>query len=83
MKKIKLHAQRRNMTMKINREDLALSLKLWRTRKGLTQRELTERWKVSRYVILQVENAKPINWVSAYKIFALLAQELEQEKGII
>ena len=68
--------------MEINRQDFAMALKTWRLRQGLSQEDLGKRWGCSRYTILRAENAKPVSWEHAYKMFAKLANELEKEDKV-
>ena len=77
MKQIKVDAKPKGLEMEIDRQQFALALKTWRLRAGYTQRELAERWNTSRYTI--AERAHSIGWMSAYRLFAKLAKELEAE----
>lgn len=79
MKHIKVDAKPKGLEMEIDRQHFALALKTWRLRAGFTQRELAERWNTSRYTILRAERAHSIGWMSAYRLFAKLAKELEAE----
>lgn len=79
MKQIKVDAKPKGLEMEIDRQQFALALKTWRLRAGFTQRELAERWHTSRYTILRAERAHSIGWMSAYRLFAKLAKELERE----
>lgn len=79
MKQIKVDAKPKGLEMEIDRQQFALALKTWRLRAGFTQRELAERWLTSRYTILRAERAHSIGWMSAYRLFAKLAKELEME----
>lgn len=79
MKQIKVDAKPKGLEMEIDRQQFALALKTWRLRAGFTQRELAERWNTSRYTILRAERAHSIGWMSAYRLFAKLAKELEAE----
>lgn len=79
MKQIKVDANPKGLEMEIDRQQFALALKTWRLRVGFTQRELAERWNTSRYTILRAERAHSIGWMSAYRLFAKLAKELERE----
>lgn len=57
-------------------ESFALSLKLWRVRHGLTQKEMAARAGVSRHTVMRAEAAKEsVNWQSIYKLFCLIANE--------
>ena len=79
MKQIKVDVKPKGLEMEIDRQQFALALKTWRLRAGFTQRELAERWHTSRYTILRAERAHSIGWMSAYRLFAKLAKELEME----
>lgn len=79
MKQIKVDAKPKGLEMEIDRQQFALALKTWRLRAGYTQRELAQRWNTSRYTILRAERAHSIGWMSAYRLFAKLAKELEAE----
>lgn len=80
MKTITLKTTPTSLSMEIDRNKFALALKTWRIRKGLTQKQVAEKFGVSRFTIIRVENGKPTCWEIAYKIFAALADELESEK---
>lgn len=67
------------LSVDINRAELALELRTYRLRQGLTQEELGARWGTSRYTILRAEAAKPISWEQAYRIYNKLARDLRQE----
>lgn len=79
MDEIRVTFRQRGATLEANREDVALAVKTFRLRKGLTQRQLGERWGCSRYVIMDLEGAKPISWEKAYRVFAMLSDELREE----
>lgn len=71
--------QRVGVTMQAQREEMAVAIKTYRIRQGLTQQELGERWGVSRYTIMRAETAKDIGWVTAYKVFNQLVDEQHKE----
>lgn len=79
MKKIKLEMKRKGLTMQANREDVAIILKTYRLRQGLTQRQLAERWGISRYTLIRIEKGQDISWEMAYRVFALLSEDLRKE----
>ena len=79
MKKIKVEMKRKGLTMQANREDAALAVKTYRLRQGLTQRQLAERWGISRYTIIRIEQGGEISWEMAYRVFALLSEDLRKE----
>lgn len=80
MKQIKVEFKPKGLTMDADRNQFALALKTWRLRSGLTQQQVAERWETSRYTIMKCENAKPVSWTQAYRIFANLARELKEEQ---
>lgn len=71
---------RQGVTMQTDREEFALALKTYRLRKGLTQKQLGERWGLSRYSILRAEKMKKCTWEVTYRLFARLAEELRREQ---
>lgn len=79
MKQIEVKFERKGLAMESNREDVAMALKTWRLRSGLTQTDVAKRWNMSRWTILRVESAKNVSWEMAYRIFALLSEELRKE----
>lgn len=80
MEQITTTAKPAGGAMDIDREEFALSLKTYRLRQGLTQKQLGERMGVSRYTIIRAETCKNITWESAYRIFAKLSRLLEAER---
>lgn len=79
MKQIKVEFKPQGLKMDADRNQFALALKTWRLRAGLTQQQVADRWETSRYTIMKCENAKPVSWTQAYRIFANLARELKEE----
>jgi DNA-binding XRE family transcriptional regulator len=79
MEHIEVKFERKGLAMESNREDVAMALKTWRLRSGLTQTDVAKRWNMSRWTILRVERAKNVSWEMAYRIFALLSEELRKE----
>lgn len=79
MEEIKVTMKQNGLKMESNREDVAMAVKTWRLRHNLTQRQLGDRWGMSRYTIIKIERAKNISWEMAYKAFALLSNELRKE----
>ena len=69
-----------DLKMSADKNEVALALKTWRLRQGLTQKQLGLRWGISRYTIIRAESAKDITWEMAYRIFAKLSGELQQER---
>lgn len=80
MKKIELKMERKGLEMDVDKQEFAMALKTWRLRQGLTQEELGKRWGCSRFTIIRAERAKDVTWEMAYRLFARLAIELENEK---
>lgn len=70
-----------DLKMNADKNEVALALKTWRLRQGFTQKQLAQRWGISRYTIIRAEAAKNITWEMAYKIFAKLSAELQKEGG--
>lgn len=79
MKQIKVTMKQKGLTMESNREQVAMAVKTWRLRHDLTQKELGERWGMSRFTIMRIEKADNISWEMAYKAFARLSEELQKE----
>lgn len=79
MDQIKVEMKPNGLEMDVDKNEFALALKTWRLRSGLTQREVGQRFGVSRYTIMKAENAKNVTWEMAYRLFAKLAVELRKE----
>lgn len=69
-----------SIRVNISAQEFALELKTWRLRQDLTQEQVGEKFGVSRYTIIRAENAQPISWEMAYRLFAKLSYELKIEK---
>lgn len=82
MKKIEVKMEAKGLEIDVNRQEFALALKTWRLRNALTQKEVGERWGMSRFTIMRAESGKNITWEMAYKLFAKLSQELKKEGEI-
>lgn len=80
MEAIKTEIIKNELSLKIDREDFAMSLKTWRLRQGLTQKDVAKAWGVSRHTILRAEAARPITWEMAYRLFAKLSTSLKNEQ---
>lgn len=65
--------------MDADRQQVALAVKTYRLRRGMTQQQLGDRWGCSRWTIIRIEQAKNVSWESAYKVFARLSDELAEE----
>lgn len=79
MDQIKVEMKPNGLEMDVDKNEFALALKTWRLRSGLTQREVAQKFGVSRYTIMKAENAKNVTWEMAYRLFAKLAIELRKE----
>lgn len=71
--------ERRGLTMKADVNDFALALKTWRLRQNLTQAQVGEKFGLSRFTIMRIEQAKPVSWETAYRAFSKLAAALSKE----
>ena len=81
MEEIKVEFKQKGLELDVDQENFAMALKTWRLRHGYTQKQVGDRWGVSRYAILRAENAKNITWEHAYRLFAKLSDELRKEGG--
>lgn len=79
MDKIEIKMEQKGVTLETDVEQFALALRTWRLRQGLTQTQAGDRFGVSRYTIIKVENGQKISWQTAYKLFARLSNELRKE----
>lgn len=79
MEQITPTIQRRGLTMETDIQELALALKTYRLRKGLTQEQLANRWGCSRYTIMRIEAGKKTTWEMAYRVFNSLMEALRTE----
>ena len=79
MEKIEVKMEQKGLEMDIDKQAFALALKTWRLRQGLTQKQVADKWQVSRFTILRAESAKNLTWMMAYRLFARLAEELKKE----
>ena len=70
---------REGLKATVDREDFAWTLATWRYRQGLTQVQAARKFGMSRYTIIRIEQAKPISWITAYRVFNQLAEELRKE----
>lgn len=76
---VTVEAKPKGLEMDIDRERFGLALKTWRLRHDLTQRQLAARWGISRYTVMRAEKGKDITWPMAYRMFAKLSVELEND----
>lgn len=79
VKQIKAEMTNQGLEMYVDRDLFAMSLKTWRLRMGFTQRQVADMFKVSRYTIMRAEASRPITWEMAYRLFARLSEELQNE----
>lgn len=79
MEKIEVKMEQKGLDMEMDKQQFAMALKTWRLRQGLTQKQLGDRWNVSRFTIMRTEKAKNLTWEMAYKMFAKLSLELRKE----
>lgn len=80
MDQITVKMKPKGLVMTADREQVALALKTWRIRQGLTQEQVGKMWGMSRWTILRAEMAKPCSWMMSYRIFAKLSVELDKER---
>lgn len=80
MDEIKVDMKQKGLSLEIDKQSFALALKTWRLRQNLTQEEVGARWGCSRYTIMRAEKAKNLTWTTAYRMFARLSEELQNEK---
>ena len=81
-KTISVTMEAKGICMETDKQEFALALKTWRLRQGLTQRQVAERFGVSRYTIMRAERAGAITWMMAYRLFAKLSDELRKEESL-
>lgn len=82
MRKIEVKMEAKGLEMDVDRQEFALALKTWRLRNAMTQKQVGERWGMSRFTIMRAEAGRNITWEMAYKLFAKLSQELKKEGDI-
>lgn len=80
MEHIKATMTQRGLVLDTNAEQLAMSLKTYRLRHGMTQQQLAEKWGCSRYTIMRLETMKRVTWEMTYKIFNLLLIAIRAEE---
>lgn len=66
--------------MTVDRAAFGLEIKKYRLRHQWTQKQLGERWGLSRYTIIRAEKAQNITWESAYKLAAKLASDMAKDE---
>lgn len=80
MEQITPTVKREGLTMQTDAQELALSLKTYRLRNGLTLPELGKRWDCSRYTLMRIEAAKHVSWTTMYKVASQLIRAIQDEK---
>ena len=84
MQKITVEMTPNKLTMEIDREAFAIALKTWRIRHALTQAEAAKKLHTSRSAVNRVENGHDnIGWMTCYKMFYHLANELKTENVVM
>ena len=79
MAKLTIKMKREGVKVTSDREQVAVAVKTYRLRQGLTQARLGELWGVSRWTIMRIEAAEAVAWETSYRIFARLANDLQKE----
>lgn len=72
---------RKGVEVTVSREELAITIKTWRLRQNLTQKQAAARFGTSRWSWIKMEAAQAIGWETAYKVYNQLVKELAQENG--
>lgn len=68
------------LSLETDEQKMAMSLKTYRLRHGLTQTELGARWGCSRYTIMRIEGAQRVTWEMMYRVFNQLSDALLEEQ---
>lgn len=71
--------KRKGSKIEINRDDLAVELKMYRCKRGLTQRQLADEWGVSRWSILRTEAAEEVSIGLTILIYSRLTECLRKQ----
>lgn len=79
MEQIKVTMKQKGLTMEADKNEFALALKTWRLRAGLTQKQVAEKFGMSRFTIMRAESAGNVSWETAYRLFTRLSAELTKE----
>lgn len=61
--------------MEADQEAFALTLRAWRIRNNLTQRQAAAAIGVSRDTILRAENCRHVSWEQLYRIFVHIQEK--------
>ena len=80
MELIKPTIERRGLTMETDAQELAVSLKTYRLRQGLSLPKLGELWGVSRYSLMRIEAGKHVSWMMMYKVANQLIKSIQNEE---
>ena len=72
--------KRAGLTLTADRCDVAIAIKTYRLRRGITQEELADEWETSRYTIMRLEAARAVSWEMTYKIWNKLSDALYNEQ---
>lgn len=72
----------RAQAIDIDKQALAQELVTWRLRSGLTQSQAGDKFGVSRYSIMRLENMRYIGIAQAYRISAALAKAIREESQL-
>lgn len=71
--------KRNGLKMEADVVELAWQLKTYRIRSGLTQKQLAEKWGVSRYTLIRIEGGYEVGWPTMYKVASKLIQATREE----
>lgn len=77
--RIEAKVKQRGLTIETDAVQLAMSLKTYRLRKGLTQSQLAAQWGCSRHTIMRLEGTKKTTWEMMYRVFNHLNEAMMQE----
>jgi transcriptional regulator with XRE-family HTH domain len=68
--------------METDAQELAVSLKTYRLRQGLSLPKLGDLWGVSRYSLMRIEAGKHVSWMMMYKVANQLIKAIQNDEGI-
>lgn len=75
--------KRNGLKMEADVVELAWQLKTYRIRSGLTQKQLAEKWGVSRYTLIRIEGGYEVGWPTMYKVTSKLIQATREEGAAV
>lgn len=75
--------KRNGLKMEADVVQLAWELKTYRIRSGLTQKQLAEKWGVSRYTLIRIEGGYEVGWPTMYKVTSKLIQATREEGAAV